>query len=286
MRVLCVSVLVLLASGWNFPVQAFKFEFVRTSSIALDNPRDLQLSPDNRFLFVSDGDNDRIVILDPKSLELIGHFGADWLDGPYGLDVDAAGRLYVADSHNNRIVVYDVAQGQGRVVRKVSGGLAEPKGVCAHSNGAVYAAGSWSGNVVGFRDGVAVGKVRGLGTPFDLEQAPSGDIWVSDRSKNSIILMSADLKVQREIKGGGGLLVAPHFIDLMDGGDLVVSDKFRHQIKIISTGGKLLATIGTGRPGDAPGEFRMPEGVEISGESLWIADSGNDRIVHYRLIKD
>lgn len=279
---LMLSVLLL---GGPAAAQEFTAEFVRASTIALDNPRDLHLSSDQRLLFVSDGDNDRIVILNPDTLELIGQFGADRLDGPYGLDVDATGRLYVADSHHNRIVVYAIAQDQARFVGTVSGGLANPRGVSAHSNGAIYVAGSWSGNVVAYRDGVAVKEVRGLGTPFDLATAPNGDIWLSNSSKNSITLMNGDLEVQAEIKGAKGRLDGPHFLELTDDGDLVVSEKFRHRVKIVSAGGKLLVTIGTGRPGDAPGELRLPEGVEISAETLWVADSGNDRIVVYRLVK-
>jgi hypothetical protein len=32
-----------------------------------------------------------------------------------------------------------------------------------------------------------------------------------------------------------------------------------------------------------PGEFRTPEGVEVRGDAVWFSDSGNDRIVKYRL---
>jgi hypothetical protein len=41
--------------------------------------------------------------------------------------------------------------------------------------------------------------------------------------------------------------------------------------------------LGHGRPGKGENRLRTPEGVEIRGSSLWLSDSGNDRIVKYRI---
>ena len=46
---------------------------------------------------------------------------------------------------------------------------------------------------------------------------------------------------------------------------------------------KLHVLLGTGRRGRGPGVFTTPEGVEVRGDTLWISDSGNDRVVTYRL---
>ena len=68
-----------------------------------------------------------------------------------------------------------------------------------------------------------------------------------------------------------------------DGGTLITADKNNHQIKIIGPDGRLLLVLGTGRPEKGPGKFATPEGVEVKGDTLWISDSGNDRIVKYRI---
>ncbi len=63
----------------------------------------------------------------------------------------------------------------------------------------------------------------------------------------------------------------------------MIADKYTHSVKVIAEDGELLGVIGGDGPGKGPGRFRTPEGVELSGNTAWFADSGNDRIVKYRL---
>lgn len=264
--------------------QELEIRFERASTVALDNPHDLHLSADGKLLFVSDGDNDRIAVLDALSLELVAGFGDDRLDGPHGIDLDDHDRLYVADAHNNRVVIYALNGAQATFAGELSGGLSKPKGVATGADGTVLVAGAWSRNIVVYRDGAAVNELRGLGTPLDLEQVPGGDVWYSDSSRNRLVRIGSDLGVKAQL-GEDGALVGPHFIDVTADGDLVVSEKFGHRIRILMSDGRILATLGTGKPGAGEGELRMPEGVETAGEYLWVADSGNDRVVRYRVLK-
>ncbi|MDH3453125.1 MAG: hypothetical protein OEN20_11970, partial [Gammaproteobacteria bacterium] len=59
-----------------------------------------------------------------------------------------------------------------------------------------------------------------------------------------------------------------------------------HSVKFIAADGRLIATLGDRRAGRGPHQFRTPEGVEVRGKILWIADSGNDRVVKYRFSLD
>ena len=43
----------------------------------------------------------------------------------------------------------------------------------------------------------------------------------------------------------------------------------------------LLGLLGSGSAAKGPGLFTTPEGIEVRGGTLWISDSGNDRIVKY-----
>jgi DNA-binding beta-propeller fold protein YncE len=251
--------------------------------VALDNPHDLKLTPDGRYLFVADVDNDRIAILDPDSLGLVAEFGADHQSGSHDVDFDGQGRAYVADTHNNRVTIYELAGTEATLVGELKAGMRGPEGVLAHPNGRVYVAGAWSGNVVAYRDGELVGELGGLSSPHDLERAPGGDIWLADAGNDRMLLLSPDLEIKRELKGAPYHFDGVRYQDVLPDGTLIAADKNNHAVKVIAPDGRLLAVIGTGRPGKGPGKLRTPEGVEVRGTTLWISDSGNDRVVKYRI---
>ncbi len=258
-------------------------EFLGASTAALDNPHDLKLSPDGRYLFVSDVGNSRVVLLDPESLALVAEFGADHQSGTHDVDFDAEGRAYVADTHNNRVTIYEMAGTKATLVGELKTGIRGPEGVLVHPNGRVYVAGAWSGNVVAYEDGKVVGQLTGLASPHDLETAPGGDIWLADAGNDRMLLLSPDLEIKRELKGAPYDFDGVRYQDVLPDGTLIAADKYNHAVKIIAPDGALLAVIGTGRAGKGAGEFRTPEGIEVRGETLWISDSGNDRVVKYRL---
>jgi len=53
-------------------VQAFDLGFETHSAPAFAQPHDITLSPDQRYLYVADNGNDRIAVLEPTSLALVG----------------------------------------------------------------------------------------------------------------------------------------------------------------------------------------------------------------------
>ncbi|MDH3389979.1 MAG: beta-propeller fold lactonase family protein, partial [Gammaproteobacteria bacterium] len=148
-----------------------KLTFVGASSVALENPHDLKLSADGKFLFVSDVGNNRVAILDPQTLDLIADFGSDHQSGTHDVDFDSRGRAYVADTHNNRVTIYEMNGSSAQLVGELSERIRGPEGVLVHPNGLIYVAGAWSGNVVAYRDGKVVGELAGLSAPHDLELA-------------------------------------------------------------------------------------------------------------------
>lgn len=257
--------------------------FLAASTADLENPHDLKLTPDGRYLLVSDVGNNRVAILDPETLELVGELGADHQSGTHDVEFDEAGLLYVADTHNNRIAMYEMDGLKATLVGELKERLRGPEGVLAHSNGLIYVAGAWSGNVVSFEDGKVVGELKGLSAPHDLEALANGDIWLSDSGNDRLLLLSPDLEIKRELKGAPYDFAGVRYMDVLDDGTLIVGDKNNHQVKIISADGQLEKVIGSGKGGKGPGEFRKPEGVEVRGDTVWLSDSGNDRVVRYRL---
>ncbi len=260
-------------------------EFLGASTAELENPHDLKFSSDGRFLFVSDVGNNRIAVLNPKTLELISAFGADHQSGTHDIDFDAQGRAYVADTHNNRVTVYEMVGDVGTLTGQIDGDLRGPEGVLAHPNGRIYVAGAWSGNVVAYKDGAIVAELKDLSSPHDLERAPGGDIWLADAGNDRMLLLTPDLKIKRELKGPPYHFNGVRYQDVLPDGTLIVADKNNHQVKVIGRDGALLLTLGTGRRGKGPGVFTTPEGIEVMGNLLYTSDSGNDRVVTYRLTK-
>lgn len=260
--------------------------FLLGSTTSLSNPHDLKLSPDGKYLFVSDVGNNRIAILDPDSLALVGEFGSDHQSGTHDIDFDTQGRAYVADTHNNRVTIYNINGTQAELVAELGDRIRGPEGVLVHPNGRIYVAGAWSGNVVAYQNGKAVGELTGLSAPHDLELSREGDIWLSDSGNHRILLLSPDLKIKHELKRLQYDFDGVRYMDLLPDGTLIAADKNNHVIKFIGSDGKLLTVLGTGKPGKGPDQFVTPEGVEVSGSSLWLSDSGNNRVVKYLMEKD
>jgi DNA-binding beta-propeller fold protein YncE len=259
--------------------EEFRLDYLGTSDVALENPHDLKLSPDGTGLFVADVGNDRVAVLDPESLALLWEFGADHQDGTHDVDFDVDGRAYVADTHNGRVTIYDVSGGNAVLVDVLSERVRGPEGVLVHPNGRVYVAGAWSDNVVAYEDSKIVAELGGLSSPHDVELAPGGDIWLADAGNDRMLLLSPDLEIKQNLSGAPYDFNGVRYQDVLADGTLIVADKNNHQVKIIGADGALLLVLGGG-------ELRTPEGVEVRGDTLWLSDSGNDRVVKYRIRRD
>ena len=138
-------VALIFVTSWagSTPAAEVELSYVNASTTQLSNPHDLKLSPNGRYLFVADTGNDRIAILDSESLELVAAFGSDHQSGTHDVDFDRQGRAYVADTHNNRVTVYEIDGARARLVDELSERIRGPEGVLLHPNGRVYVAGAW-----------------------------------------------------------------------------------------------------------------------------------------------
>src|ERR1039458_561102 len=119
----------------------------------LVTPGSLALDVENRLLYVSDVDQDQVLVYDADSLKLKRRIGTGGqkhaltspgdFARPSGLAVDREGNLYVADTLNNRIEVFD---GDGKFVSTYGkegdgpGYFSRPKGVAIDADGHVWVA--------------------------------------------------------------------------------------------------------------------------------------------------
>lgn len=119
----------------------------------LVSPGGLALDRENRLLYVSDVDLDQVLVYDADTFKPIRKLGTTGHNHeltspgdfakPTGLAVDHDGNLYVADTMNNRIEVFDA---DGKFVRTFGkagdgpGYFARPKGVAVDGDGHIWVA--------------------------------------------------------------------------------------------------------------------------------------------------
>ena len=279
----------LLIGLWSIKSLASESElqlkFISASTVELNNPHDLKLSQDGKYLFVSDVGKNRIAVLNPNTLEFITEFGSDHQSGTHDIDFSADGRAYVADTHNNRVAIYDMDGATAQLVGELTERIRGPEGVLVHRNGRIYVAGAWSNNVVAYKNGQVVAELRGLSSPHDLEETIGGDIWLADAGNDRMLLLSSELDIKGELSGKRYNFNGVRYQDVLSDGTLIVADKNNHQVKFIGIDGRLLLVLGEKKRGKGRGKFTTPEGIEVKDSTLWISDSGNDRIVKYEISK-
>jgi DNA-binding beta-propeller fold protein YncE len=109
--------LVYVADRINNRIQAFKTDgtfvmegFIARATLGNGVAYDVGLSPDSqqRFLYVPDGTNNHIWILNRRTLEIVGHFGrqgryAGQFHHVHSLAVDSKGNIYAAETQGKRV---------------------------------------------------------------------------------------------------------------------------------------------------------------------------------------
>ena len=236
------------------------------ADLALDHPQGIALDPAATRVYVADDDNHRVVVLDPTSLAAVaqvGSFGTGpgQFQNPYDVAVDTHNQLYVADNLNNRVDVFD-----------------------ATSLAVLGAFGS---------GGHAIGQFSIVRAAGALADDPRGGVDVADTANNRIQALdpAGDLLAAWGLAGRGpGYVTRPRGVAFDPAGGVTVADSFDHRVERFdpdgSYGGQFgLVSQSTGFAfaGPATGQFDTPSGVAYDAAgNLWVADTGNDRVVELR----
>lgn len=184
---------------------------------------------------------------------------------PMGVAWDRDGkRIHVADTENNRVVVFDSA---GRFLFEVGGlGIAKP--------------------LPGVKRTWEPGK---LNYPTDVDTDDKGNIYVADFYNDSISVFDPKGKFLRRFpdpytqvgKGssgqdGGGIAVTA--LCVADG-KVYATDEF--QVFVFTTEGKLLRQFG--KPGSGPGDLDHPNGLSVNNIGIvHVSDSNHNRVTAYK----
>ncbi len=254
--------------------------FDKASKAELNDPHDLTIGPDGR-LYVADKFGDRIVIMDPETLEILSIFGEGVLFGVHDIDFAPDGLAYIAATGANSVYVVDFSLPEPQIVNLIPG-VIRTEGVLAHSNGRVYIMASGIGELVAFENTRPVAGIRGLFGAHDVVEAHDGTIWVADSSRAQLVHLTAGLELIGVLNDAKFGFVGPRYLAVDDFGRLLVADQDAHRILLIDPETQtLIGVLGDGAPGVGPNKFDDPEGVAVLGSVYYFADSDNDRIVRY-----
>jgi DNA-binding beta-propeller fold protein YncE len=211
----------------------------------------------------------------------------EMISRPQGIHVDPAGRLYVVDTQQARVHVFDTDS--SRYFSFPDEPIAEfegPVGVTADGHGRVYVSDS-STNLIHVFDSFGKKYLRSIGKgqvlrPTGIALRPQSDeLLVVDTLASSIIVFdSKDFSVKtRTGRDGTGwdALHYPTSIALAAGGDAYVTDSLNFRVQILNSDLGFLDHFG--EAGDGPGFFSRPKGIAIdSDENIHVVDAMFDNV--------
>ncbi len=291
--------------------------------LAVTQPRDVAVGPDgNRYIL--DTGNHRVVVLDAVGTVITtfgnscflndeGKPGCTDPDGsgplavgdgqfrePWGIAVAADGTIFVADTWNGRIQVFDAEGnflrkwGSFAIVGEENGdplGLFGPRGLAVAPNGDLLVADTGNKRIIRYRPtGEVVTQVGGGGVllgrfeePVDVAVDPnSGNVYVADIWNQRIQVLTPDLQPVAEwpVPSWQSQDIFDKAYVAVDGnGNVYASDPQFAQIFVFNAEGKITASFG--KYGVDLNRIAKPNGmdVDLAANQLLVADADNNRVM-------
>jgi len=219
---------------------------------------------------------------------------------PWGVAVDPAGQIYVADTWNGRIQVFDA---EGRFLRKwgvfatTNGELGDamslfgPRGIAIDLDGNLLVADTGNKRIIRFSPaGEMLGQIGGGGViagrfeePTDVKVDPTdGTIVVADAWNGRIQRFSPSLEYTGEFAvpgwAGRDVFQKPSLTVARDGA-IYATDPATALIMVFRRDGTVRAVFGG--PGTDAGRLGLPNGIasDLAAGQIIVADGGSSRVM-------
>ena len=204
--------------------------------------------------------------------------GSGVLD-PHGIQADASGNLYVADTGGNEIVEI-LAPGYG-ALNVLGGGFSQPRGVAVDGAGNVFVGDGGNRAVKEIPLGcvsstcvVTLGGGFNFSDPFGVAVDGNGNVFAADYGANSVyeILAAGGYTTVIRLASSFGFY-GPYGIAVDGSGNVFVADEDNSAVReILAAGGyATVNTLGSG--------FLYPRDVAVDGSgNVYVADGGHDAV--------
>jgi sugar lactone lactonase YvrE len=275
-------------------------------------PHNLAIAPDGS-IYVADAGNNRIEHFSAEGafISAWGTYGAangntpaapGTFNDPWGIAVGPDGSVYVSDTWNNRIQKFTA---NGEFVKEwgVSGqgetpfALWGPRGVVVDTKGQVYLSDTGNKRIVIYDSaGNYVAQFGSTGSdpgqfnePVGLAVDASGKVYITDTWNQRVQVMQPDGSggytpdKSWDIAGWyGQSLENKPYIAVDNQGHVFVTDPEGYRVLEFDDQGQFIQFWGDS--GAGPDGFNVLQGIVADKNgSIWIADSGNNRIMHFSL---
>ncbi len=280
----------------------------------LQAPRGLALAPDGSRLYVTDTGLNQVLVLDPKTGQVLDRWGEagegpGQFQEPWGIGLAPdGGRIYVADTWNGRIQAFDAQGtflfqiGRGGIVdtggtregnRRDPQGFYGPRAVAVDRQGRVYVVDTGNERVLVFSpEGTYLFQWGEAGEEPGQFREPVG--IALDEEGRAYVADTWNGRIQRFVVGDGPPagpdLTWPvpwrsrsttnkPYLSLLPQGLLALTLPDRNQVALYTRGGVPLSVWG------GPGRLAYPTGLAVDPRTnrLYVADAGHGRILVYDL---
>jgi uncharacterized protein (TIGR03437 family) len=193
------------------------------------------------------------------------------LNKPYGVALNGAGNVYIADTGNNAVEEWNAATRQ--VTALVSSGLNLPAGVAVDSFGNVYVADTGNNAIKEWNSAtqqVTTLASAGLSHPGGLAVDGSGNVYIADTDNHAIKEWSASTQQVTPVVSTAVGLLDGVAVDVA--GNVYIADTGNSAIEVWNaTTGQLNTLVFSG--------LKSPSGIAVDGSgNLYIADTGNNAV--------
>jgi DNA-binding beta-propeller fold protein YncE len=190
--------------------------------------------------------------------------GDGQFDTPTSIAVSSPGRVYVADTSNHRIQMFDSS---GTFLGMWGWGV---------SDGST----TFQTCTSGCQAGISGNGDGQLSWPKGVAVANSGSVYVADQGNNRIQVFDGSGNYLFQWGSGGtgdGQFSNPRDIAVSESGHVYVTEVSSDRIQKFDSSGTFLAKWGSTGTGD--GQFDSPEGIGIdSSGNVYVVDTGNHRL--------